>query len=73
MLIDRVRGHFGDVLCSLGLDVKSDEGIRHEVMDRLKPLLPNKVFPIIEQSVVEGLVSEPGLRYMDKIVVTVRR
>lgn len=69
MLVNRVRGHFGNVLCCLGLDIESDEGIRHEVMDRLEPLLPDKVLPIVEQSVVEGLVSKPGLRHTDKDVV----
>lgn len=62
MLVDGVSGHFGDVLCRLGLDVKRDESVRHKVVDRLEPLLPNKVLPIIKQSVVEGLVSKPGLR-----------
>lgn len=62
MLVDGVSGHFGDVLCCLGLDVKSDEGVRHKVVDRLKPLLPDKVLPIVKQSVVEGLVSKPGWR-----------
>lgn len=69
MLVDGVRGHFGNVLSSLGLDVESDEGVRHEVVDRLEPLLPDKVLPIIEQSVVEGLVTKPGLRNVDEDVV----
>ncbi len=69
MLVDGVRGHFGDVLRRLGLDVESDEGVRHEVMDRLEPLLPDKMLPVIEQSVVEGLVPKPGLRCMDEDVV----
>lgn len=66
MLVDGVCGHFGDILCCLGLNVESDEGIRHKIVDRLKPLLPDKVLPVIEQSVVEGLVTKTGLRYMDK-------
>lgn len=60
VLIDGVGGHFGDVLRRLGLNVESDEGVRHEVVDGLKPLLPNKVLPVVEQSVVEGLVPKPG-------------
>lgn len=31
-------------------------------MDRLEPFLPDKVLPIVEQSVVKSLVPEPGLR-----------
>lgn len=62
VLVDGVRGHLGNVLCSLGLDVKRDERIRDEVMDGLEPLLPDKVLPVVEQSVVESLVPEPGLR-----------
>lgn len=69
MLIDRVRGHLGNVLCSLGLDVKRDERVRDEVMDRLEPLLPDKVLPVIEQSVVESLVPKPGLRCTDEDAV----
>lgn len=63
MLVDGVSGHFGDVLRRLGLNVESDEGVRHKVVDRLEPLLPDKVLSVIEQSVVEGLVPKPGLRY----------
>lgn len=66
MLVDGVCGHLGNVLCSLGLDVKRDEGVRDEVMDGLEPLLPDKVLPIVEQSVVEGLVPKPGLRCTDE-------
>lgn len=66
MLIDGVSGHFGNVLRRLGLNVESYESVRHKVMDRLKPLLPDKVLPVIEQSVVEGLVPKPGLRHMDE-------
>lgn len=69
MLVDGVRGHFGDVLRRLGLDVESDEGVSHKVMDRLEPLLTDKVLPVVEQSVVEGLVPKPGLRRMDEDVV----
>lgn len=65
MLVDWVSGHFGDILRCLSLNVESNECVRHKVMDRLEPLLPNKVLPVVEQSVVEGLVSEPGLRHMD--------
>lgn len=60
MLVDGIGGHFGDVLRRLGLDVEGDERVRHEVVDRLEPLLPDKVLPIVEQPVVEGLVSKPG-------------
>ncbi|TNN78414.1 hypothetical protein EYF80_011398 [Liparis tanakae] len=35
-------------------------------MDRLEPLLPDKVLPVIKQPVVEGLVPKPGLRHMEK-------
>lgn len=59
MLVDGVCGHFGDVLRRLGLNVQSDQGVGHQVMDRLKPLLSDKVLPIVEQSVVEGLMPEP--------------
>lgn len=69
MLVDGVRGHLSNVLCSLGLNVKRDERIRDEVMDRLEPLLPNKVLPVVEQSVVESLVPKPGLRCMDEDAV----
>lgn len=60
MLVDGVGGHFGDVLRRLGLDVEGDEGVGHEVMDRLEPLLPDEVLPIVEQPVVEGLVTKPA-------------
>lgn len=73
MLVDGVCGHFGDVLRCLGLDVKSDERVRHEVMDGLEPLLPDKVLPIIEQSVVKSLVPKPGLRHVDEDVVEGRQ
>lgn len=62
MLIDGVSGHFGDILRCLGLDVERDECVRHKVMDRLEPLFPDKVLPIVEQSVVEGLVPKSGLK-----------
>ena len=60
VLVDGVGGHFGDVLRRLGLDVEGDEGVGHQVVDRLEPLLPDKVLPVVEQSVVEGLVPEPA-------------
>lgn len=59
MLVDGVGGHFGDVLGRLGLDVEGDERVRHQVVDRLEPLLPDEVLPVVEQPVVEGLVTEP--------------
>lgn len=65
VFIDGVGGHLGDVLCCLGLDVQGDEAIRHQVMDRLKALLPHKVLPVIEQSVVQGLVPKPGEREVE--------
>ena len=52
VFIDRIGGHLGDVLCCLGLNVECDQGIRHQVMDRLKSLIPDKVLAIIEESVV---------------------
>lgn len=60
MLVDGIGGHSGDVLRRLGLDVEGDERVRHQVVDRLEPLLPNKVLPIVEQPVVEGLMAKPG-------------
>lgn len=72
MLVDGVSGHFGDVLRRLGLDIKSDKRVCHKVVDRLEHLLPDKVLPVIEQSVVEGLVSKPGLRYVDEDMVEYR-
>lgn len=65
VLINGVGGHFGNVLRCLCLDVKSDEGVRHQVVDRLKPLLPHKVLSIIKQSVVESLMPKPGLTWRD--------
>lgn len=62
MLIDGVSSHLRNILCRLGLDVEGDECIGHEVVHRLKPLLPNEVFPIVEQPVVEGLVPKSGMR-----------
>lgn len=59
MLVDRIGGHLGDVLGRLGLDVEGDERVRHQVVDRLEPLLPDEVLPIVEQPVVEGLLTEP--------------
>lgn len=59
VLVDGVGGHFGDVLGRLGLDVEGDERVRHQVVDRLEPLLPDEVLPVVEQPVVEGLVTEP--------------
>lgn len=59
MLVDGIGGHFGDVLRRLGLNVEGDERVRHEVVDRLEPLLPDEVLPIVEQPVVEGLVTKP--------------
>lgn len=59
VLVDGVGGHLGDVLRRLGLDVEGDEGVRHQVVDRLEPLLADKVLAVVEQSVVEGLVAEP--------------
>ena len=67
VFIDGVGGHLGDVLCCLGLDVQGDEAIRHQVMDRLKALLPHKVLPVIEQSVVQGLVPKPGEREVERV------
>lgn len=58
MLVDGVGGHLGDVLGRLGLDVEGDERVRDQVVDRLEPLLPDEVLPIVEQPVVEGLVSK---------------
>lgn len=66
VLIDRVGGHFGDVLRCLGLNVKGDEGICHQVMDGLKPLLSDKVLPVIKQPVVEGLVSKAGWKFTNR-------
>lgn len=60
MLVDGIGGHFGDVLRRLGLDVEGDERVRDEVVDRLEPLLPDKVLAIVEQPVVEGLVTKPA-------------
>lgn len=60
MLVDRIGGHLGDVLRRLGLNVEGDERVRDEVVDRLEPLLPDKVLPIVEQPVVEGLVTKPA-------------
>lgn len=60
MLVDGVGGHLGDVLRRLGLDVEGDERVRDEVVDRLEPLLPDEVLPIVEQPVVEGLVTKPA-------------
>lgn len=57
MLVDGIGGHFGDVLRRLGLDVEGDERICDEVVNRLEPLLPDEVLPIVEQPVVEGLVT----------------
>lgn len=59
VLVDGVGGHFGDVLGRFGLDVEGDERVRHQVVDRLEPLLPDEVLPVVEQPVVEGLVTEP--------------
>lgn len=67
MLVDGVGGHFGDVLCRLGLNIEGNKGVSHKVMDRLKPLLPNKVLPVIEQSVVEGLEPKSVIKYMVKV------
>lgn len=60
MLVDGIGGHLGDVLRRLGLDVEGDERVRDEVVDRLEPLLPDEVLPIVEQPVVEGLVTKPS-------------
>lgn len=60
MLVDGIGGHFGDVLRRLGLDVEGDERVCDEVVDRLEPLLPDEVLPIVEQPVVEGLVAKPA-------------
>lgn len=73
MFVNGVGGHLGDVLRRLGLDVERDEGVCHEVVNRLEPLLPDKVLPIVEQSVVEGLMPESGSRYKDKDVTEYRR
>lgn len=59
MLVDGIGGHLGDVLRRPGLDVEGDERVRHQVVDRLEPLLPDEVLPIVEQPVVEGLVTKP--------------
>lgn len=67
MLVDWIGGHFGYVLRCLGLDVKSDEGVRHQVVDRLKPLLTNKMLPVIKQPVVEGLGSKSGEEITDRV------
>lgn len=60
MLVDRIGGHLGDVLRRLGLNVEGDKRVRDEVVDRLEPLLPHEVLPIVEQPVVEGLVTKPA-------------
>lgn len=44
---------------NLSLDVKSDEAICDQVMDGLKPLLSNKVLPIMVEAEVSCLVPEP--------------
>ena len=60
MLVDGVDGHLGDVLCGLGLDVERYQAVRHQVVDGLEALLPNKVLPIVVEAEVPGLVSEAG-------------
>lgn len=62
VLVDGVGGHLGDVLRRLGLDIEGDERVCDQVVDRLEPLLPDKVLPIVEQSVVKSLVPEPASR-----------
>lgn len=44
----------------LCLDVECDEAICDEVMDGLKPLLPNKVFPVMVETEVSRLVPKPA-------------
>ena len=63
MFVDGVSGHLGDVLRCLGLDVECDEGVCHKVVNGLEPLLPDKVLPIVEKSVVEGLVPKSESRH----------
>lgn len=67
VLVDWVGCHFGYVLRRLGLDEKSDESIRHQVVDRFEPLLPDEMLPIVKQPVVERLGSKPGGGFMDMI------
>lgn len=62
VFIDGVGGHLGDVLCCLGLDVECDQPICHKVVDGLKALLPDKVFPIMVEAEVLGLISKAGSR-----------
>lgn len=49
-------------LAHLGLDVKSDESVCDQVVDGLEPLLSNKVFTIMVETEVFGLVSKPEVR-----------
>lgn len=52
VFVDRVCGHFCNVLSSLGLYVECDQAIGHQVVDGLEPLLTHKVLPIMEEPVV---------------------
>lgn len=60
VLVDGVDGHLGDVLGGLGLDVERDQAVRHQVVDGLEALLPDKVLPIVVEAEVSGLVAEAG-------------
>lgn len=69
MLVDGVGSHLGDVLRRLGLDIEGDERVCDQVVDGLEPLLPDKVLPIVEQSVVKSLLPEPGWKCVGEEVL----
>lgn len=44
----------------LCLDVERDEAVCHQVVDGLKPLLSDKVLPVMVETKVSRLVPKPG-------------
>lgn len=44
---------------NLGLNIESDESICDQVMNRLEPLLSNKVLPVMIETKVSGLIPKP--------------
>lgn len=44
----------------LRLDVEGDEAVCDQVVDGLKPLLTNKVLPVMVETEVLRLVTKPG-------------
>lgn len=58
VLIDGVCCHFGNILRSLCFYIQCYQAICNQIVDWFESFLPNKVLPIIEQPIVQGLIAK---------------